>query len=189
MNEFLDRDSLVICEVGDSLFGSLDLRVPGGSGRTGFLASAYYSTLGFAVPAALGAQLRNRRRRPLVLVGDGGFQMTGTELSTIARGGLNPIVCVLNNRGYLTERVINEGPYNDIPEWAYHRLPDLLGCGRGWEVRTEGDLDAALRQARAHTAAFSILNIHLDPHDRSDALLRLGEGLAQVASRRRVARR
>ena len=66
---------------------------------TEFLGSAYYASMGFAVPAAIGAQMANPEFRPLVLVGDGAFQMTGMELATVARYGLNPIVVVLNNAG------------------------------------------------------------------------------------------
>ena len=105
--------------------------------RTEFLGPAYYASMGFAVPAALGAQLARPDLRPLVLVGDGAFQMTGMELSTIARCGLNPVVVVLNNAGYGTERHIHDGPFNDVLNWNYHRLPDLLGCGRAFLVKTE----------------------------------------------------
>ena len=70
------------------------------------------------------------------------------------RHGFNPIVLVLNNKGYGTERFLQEGPFNDIPNWNYHRLPDLLGGGWGFEVRTEGDLDKALRAALAEPRPF-----------------------------------
>ena len=64
------------------------------------------------------------------------------ELSTIARHGLNPIVVVLNNHGYTTERFLLEGPFNDIHDWAYHQIPEVLGAGLGLEIRTVGELDA-----------------------------------------------
>ena len=101
--------------------------------------------------------------------------MTGMELSTIARYGLNPIVVVLNNHGYTTERFLLDGSFNDIHEWAFHKIPEVLGSGLGWEVRTEGELDAALEAALANTASFSLLNVHLDPYDRSPALERLAQ--------------
>ncbi len=66
-----------------------------------------------------------------MIVGDGAFQMTGMELSTIARHGLNPIVVVLNNHGYTTERFLLEGPFNDIQNWAYHKVPEVVGAGIG----------------------------------------------------------
>ena len=87
--------------------------------------------MGFAVPAAIGVQVANRERRPLVLVGDGAFQMTGMELSTAVRLKFNPIVIVLNNKGYTTERFLQEGPFNDLQEWRFHELPAVIGGGVG----------------------------------------------------------
>ena len=125
----------------------------------------------------MGTQIRKPDARPIVFVGDGAFQMTGHELSTIARYGLNPIVFVLNNKGYTTERFIYEGPYNDIHEWAYHLWPQIVGKGWGCEVRREGEFEEALDTARTNTNSFSIINVHLDKLDRSQALQRLGERL------------
>ena len=135
--------------------------------------------MGFAVPASIGAQVAAPHLRPIVLVGDGAFQMTCMELSTAVRREFNPIVIVLNNKGYTTERFIQDGPFNDILNWSYHRMPDLLGGGWGFEVHTEGDLDQSLKAALAHQDAFSILNVHLDPFDVSPALKRLGERLSK----------
>jgi len=81
--------------------------------------------------------------------------MTGMELATAARYKLNPIVVVLNNRGYGTERHIQDGPYNDLWAWNYHRLPEILGAGRGFEIETEEQLDQALRAAE-HTRTVSV---------------------------------
>src|SRR5207248_5348234 len=106
LNSFLEDEMVVIADPGDAMFAGLDLFI---QHRTEFLAPAYYTSLGFAVPASLGVQLPNPRLRPLVLVGDGAFQMTGMELSTVARFKLNPIVIVLNNGGYGTERPMQDG--------------------------------------------------------------------------------
>jgi len=176
MNEFLEDDFVVISDIGDSLFGAADLTI---HRKTEFISPAYYTSMGFGIPAAVGAQIRNRRLRPIVFVGDGAFQMTGQELSTIARNHLNPLVFVLNNKGYTTERFIQEGPYNDIHEWSYHLMPLLLRGGRGFEVRTEGDLECALAQARRNLESFSIVNVHLDKYDKSNALARLARRLAK----------
>jgi len=175
LNDFLEDNTIVVADVGDALFGAADLYI---HRRTEFLGPAYYASMGFAVPAAIGAQLANPRLRPLVLVGDGAFQMTGVELSTAVRFGLNPIVVVLNNAGYGTERPMQDGPYNDILGWHYHRLPDLLGSGKGYLVETEEELDNALEAARANKKEFSLLNVRLDPFDRSPALERLAARLA-----------
>lgn len=176
VNQILDEHSVVIADVGDSLFGAADLSI---HRQSEFLSSAYYATMGFAIPAALGAQAANPKRRPIVLVGDGAFQMTGMELSTILRRGGNPVVIVLNNHGYTTERFLQDGSFNDIASWNFHCLPALLGGGLGLEVRTCGELNQALETAIANEKSFSVINAHLRPDDISPALCRLAERLSQ----------
>jgi len=178
LNAFLAEDMVVVADPGDAMFGAADMTI---RRETEFLSPAYYTSLGFAVPASLGVQLANRRLRPVVLVGDGAFQMSGMELSTVARYGLNPIVVVLNNQGYGTERPMLDGAFNDVLVWSYARIPEILGAGKGFDVLTEQDLDRALDVARAHTESFSILDVHLAPDDISGALQRLTANL-----RRRV---
>jgi indolepyruvate decarboxylase len=56
----------------------------------------------------------------------------------------------------------------------------LLGSGLGLEVRTETELDDALNRALANTSSFSLLNVHLDPWDRSPALERLAHRLSKM---------
>ncbi len=175
INTVLDDAVVVVADTGDSLFAAADLTI---SRHTEFLSAAYYTSMGFAIPAAVGVQVANRRLRPLVLVGDGAFQMTCMELSTGVRRGFNPIVIVLNNKGYSTERFILEGPFNDIHNWQYHKMPELLGDGWGFEVFTEGDLEKAFRAAFANQDSFSLLNVHLDKLDVSPALKRLAGRLA-----------
>ena len=176
LNAFLDDDTIVVADVGDALFGAADLFI---RHRTEFLSPAYYTSMGFAVPAAIGAEIGNSRLRPLVLVGDGAFQMTGMELSTAVRYNLKPIVVVLNNSGYGTERHIQDGPYNDLLRWNYHRLPEIFGAGRGWLVETEQQFDDAMSEATSHTRSFSLIDVRLQPLDRSPALERLASRLAK----------
>lgn len=174
LNQALSADMIVVCDVGDCLFAAIDLQV---HEQSEFLASSFYTTMGFAVPAALGAQVARPDHRTLVLVGDGAFQMTGTELSTHARLGLNPIVVVFNNSGYSTERYILEGPFNDIGGWRYDRLSEIFGPMTGYDVATEEAFDAALINSLNNRTMPSIINVHLKPHDASSALKRLGEHL------------
>jgi indolepyruvate decarboxylase len=117
--------------------------------------------------------------RAVALVGDGAFQMTGMELSNVVRRGLAPIVIVLDNGGYGTERLLHPGDhaFNDIHPWRYSRLPEVLGGGRGYEVRTEGEFDAALRAAWADRSGMSLLQVHLGPSDCSKALERIARRL------------
>ena len=134
--------------MGDALFASTELVI---HRQTEFISPAYYTSMGFAVPAALGAMVARPELRPIVLVGDGAFQMTGMELSTIVRHGFHPIVIVLDNKGYGTERLLHPGETRSttfIPG-TITSCPEVLGGGTGYEVRTEGEFDAALRAALA----------------------------------------
>ncbi len=172
LNEVLTKNLMVVVDSGDCLFAATELRVHEPSE---FLASAYYTTMGFAVPAALGAQVARPDRRALILVGDGAFQMTGTELSTHARLGMAPICIVLNNHGYATERFLLDGPFNDIAEWQPHRIGELFGPVRGFDIRTEEEFDEAIKTALAGHSCPSVLNVHLGQLDASPAMRRLTE--------------
>jgi TPP-dependent 2-oxoacid decarboxylase len=177
LNLCITGSVIVIADVGDSLFGALDLTI---HGQTDFLSPAYYCSMGFAVPAAIGAQLANPKLRPIVIVGDGAFQMTGMEISTISRFTLNPIIVVLNNNGYGTERPMLDGPFNDVLSWNYHRIPEVVGHGKGFMIETEDQLEEALFAAEnIHSQEPCILDVRLDTHDGSPALQRLTESLGK----------
>jgi TPP-dependent 2-oxoacid decarboxylase len=177
LNQALSPDMIVVCDVGDCLFAAIDLRV---HEQTEFLASSFYTSMGFAMPAALGAQIARPDHRALVLVGDGAFQMTGTELSTFARFGLNPIVVVFNNCGYSTERAILEGPFNDISCWRFDRLGEVFGPLSGYEASTEEAFEDALTKALNNRTMPSIINVHLSIDDASSAMRRLAEHLKSL---------
>jgi len=176
LDGLLNDKTVVVADVGESLFAAADLRV---QKSAEFLSPAYYTSMGFSVPAALGVGFADPALRPLVLVGDGAFQMTGTELSTCIRHGQSPIVVVLNNHGYSTERQILEGPFNDIHEWQYEKICDLLGGGVGHRVGTFGELVRALNTAVDDHTQVHVLNVLLDPGDCSKAMKRVAQRLAK----------
>ena len=176
LNESLTDDTAIIADVGDSLFAATELCV---HTRTTFISPAYYTSMGFAVPAALGVHVAQERLRAIAIVGDGAFQMTCNELSTIVRHGFPTIVIVLDNRGYGTERVLHPGNFNDINPWQYHKLPEIFNGGTGYEVRTEGEFDGALRRALADTTNMSLMQVHIGLDDHSSALRRLADRLSK----------
>jgi len=181
LNSILTNKTIVIADVGDSLFGALDLKI---HGQTEFLSPVYYCSMGFAVPASIGAQLASPRLRPIVIVGDGAFQMTGMEISTIARFNLNPVIIVLNNGGYGTERPMLDGPFNDILRWHYSQIAQLIGRGKGFVIETEEQFKEALSEVeRKYCKELCILDVRLDPLDGSQALKRLTEALAKKVGR------
>jgi indolepyruvate decarboxylase len=179
LDEQLDGETVVIADVGDALFASTELTT---RGRTEFLSPAYYTSMGFAVPAALGVHMGRPAARAVAIVGDGAFQMTGMELSNLVRHKFPAIVIVLDNGGYGTERLLHPGQweFNDIHPWQYYKLPEVLGGGKGYQVRTEGEFDAALAAAWKDTSGPSILQVMLDPKDCSRALERLAERMSKT---------
>jgi indolepyruvate decarboxylase len=164
VNRFLRgrRGYMVVAESGDMLFAGLDVRVERGGG---YLAQGYYASMGFGVPGALGAQLATGAR-PIVLSGDGAFQMTGPEIAQAPRYGLNPIVLVLNNGGWQIFRpVVPRADLLAIPSWPYARLADDWG-GRGFRVQMVDELRAALAEA-ARIRSFVVIEACVSPDDLS----------------------
>lgn len=178
LNEQLDDETIVIADIGDALFAATELIA---RDRTEFISPAYYTSMGFSVPAALGAQIARRDARVVVICGDGAFQMTGQELSTIVRHGFAPIVIVLDNHGYGTERILHPGnwKYNEIHPWNYNRLPDVYGGGKGYVVTTEGEFDDVLRRAWTDRTEMSLIQVRLQTDDASQTLARLAERLGK----------
>ncbi|MEQ1827085.1 MAG: thiamine pyrophosphate-dependent enzyme [Pirellula sp.] len=178
INSQIDAQTIVIADIGDALFASSELVI---HERTDYLSPAYYTSMGFSVPAALGACVAKPKDRVLVIVGDGAFQMTGQEMSSLIRLGHNPVIIVLDNHGYGTERFLQEGTwkYNEIAVWNYSKLPDVYGGGKGYLVRTEGEFDIALNQAWQDKSQLHLIHAKLVEGDASSTLLRLAHRLGQ----------
>ena len=164
VNKFLrgKKGYMVVAEAGDMLFAGLDIKV---DQRGGYLAQGYYASMGFGVPGAIGAQI-GTGVRPIVLCGDGAFQMTGPELSHAPRYQLNPIVVVMNNSGWGIFRPVTERQeLLNLPSWPYAKLAEAWG-GTGFQVDTVGELRAALVEAGKMTS-FVIIEVMVDPNDLS----------------------
>jgi len=164
VNDFLAEhpDYHVVAESGDMLFAGLEVRV---RGRGLYFAQGYYASMGFAVPAAMGAEI-GTGLRPLVLCGDGGFQMTGPEISHAPRHGLSPLVLVVNNGGWGIFRPVS--PRQDlleIPPWPYAELAQAWG-GLGVAVADAAGLADALRAAHA-VRSFAVIECRVPPEDLS----------------------
>jgi indolepyruvate decarboxylase len=174
MAHFVQSNDVVMADTGTALFSAGEVFMPD---EVTFIGQAFYCSIGYTVGAALGAALAAPERRVIVFVGDGAFQLTCQELSTLIRNGLNPIVFVLNNDGYTIERLITDGPYNDIQPWNYHLLPEVFGGCRGCDVYTEGELEEALEKAQENRC-LSLIEVHFDRMDCSDSLRRACEQMA-----------
>lgn len=171
LSAHLDERHLVAVDPGECLFASVDLNVPGVT-----LSSAYYATMGYAVPAALGMGRADPSKRPVVLVGDGAFLMTGLEAQSAAFHGVHAIIIVLDNDGYGTQRPMMDGPFNDIASLRAEELPKAFGRGKGILCNTEDDLDAALKQAMTDDDLY-LIRARVPKGQISGALKRLTDGL------------
>jgi len=178
INHFLNDKMQLVCDTGDVMFGSTKLYL---EQPESFFAQDYYLSIGYSLPAGLGVSFASPDKRTLVFIGDGAFQMTVQELGTHIRYCSNALVFLLNNKGYLTERLIHDGPYNDIQPWLYHKLPEAFGGGCGFIVQTEGELEQALQEAKIRTGETILIEILLDKMDSTDTLTLLGEKVRKLS--------
>ena len=172
----LDERCCVIADIGDAIFGAVGIR---SARQAQFIAPAYYMSMGFAVPASIGVAMATRRLRPYVLVGDGAFQMTGAEVSTAVRLGLNPIIIVLNNDGYGTMRKIREGCFNTITQWNYSKICKLVGGGEGITASSKGEFDDALARAQKSDRVH-VIELRISRDDASQQLSRIAAEVRKV---------
>jgi indolepyruvate decarboxylase len=165
----LNERCCLIADIGDAIFGAVGIR---SARQAQFIAPAYYMSMGFAVPASIGVAMAAPSLRPYVLAGDGAFQMTGVEISTIVRLGLNPIIIVLNNDGYGTMRNIREGCFNVITQWNYSKICDVVRGGEGVTVITKGEFDEALSRVQKSDRVH-VIEVKIPRDDVSDQLARI----------------
>jgi indolepyruvate decarboxylase len=140
-----------------------------------------WGSIGWATPAAFGAAVAAPHRRVVLITGEGSHQLTAQEIGQFGRNGLKPIVFVLNNSGYLIERLLCKDPaiaYNDLASWRYTELPHALGCD-GWltlRATTCAQLDDALEKAsRAVTGVY--VEVVTDTYAASSLALKLHESM------------
>ncbi len=162
-----------VADVGDCWFIGLELRADV------FLAPGYYASMGFGVPGALGVGMADPDRRPFALVGDGAFQMTGTELATMVDQGLRPIVLLLNNGSYgMLEALDRPRSYYDRRPWDYLALARALGFAAE-RAGTAGEFRAALARAEAAEGP-CLIEATVAKDDLSPFLSRIKSHLAEV---------
>ncbi len=167
VNDMFDRhDRLPIAsDMGDCLFTAMDMTY------TELAAPGYYATMGTGVPFGLGFSAASGKR-PLVLVGDGAFQMTGWELGNCRRYGWTPIVLVFNNAAWgMLKAFQSDTRYNDLDMWDFAKLADGLG-GRGRRVTTRAELAEALDAAVADQHNWQLIDIVLPREELSRTLAR-----------------
>lgn len=175
----LKQDDILVVDTGTLSYGMSQVTLPSGAL---FISHGAWQSIGYGTPAALGAAVAAPERRVLLFVGEGAFQFTVQELSTIIAKGYKPIIFLLNNQGYTIERYLNtERPYadyNDIPKWDYMSLTDSFSSSKEVfkaQVHTNGELDEAIQKAEQFDGMSLIELVVNDPMDAPDYLLKLRE--------------
>jgi TPP-dependent 2-oxoacid decarboxylase len=161
-------------------------RVHGIAALAQFHNQTLWGSIGWATPAAFGAAVADPGRRLVLVTGDGAHQLTAQEISQFGRRGLKPIVFVLNNNGYMVERMLCKDPaiaYNDLASWNYAELPHALGCN-GWytaRATTCGELDEAMKAAEQGDTAVYI-EVVTGTHAAPPLVMRLHESIGSLYS-------
>jgi indolepyruvate decarboxylase len=163
-------------DVGDCLFTAMEIE------NTALAAPGYYAGMGFGVPAGIGVAAATGRR-PLILVGDGAFQMTGFELGNCRRYGLDPIVVLFNNASWEMLRAFQpESKFNDLDEWNFTAMAAGMG-GYGTRVATRRELVAALDAAVKRRGQFSLIEVMLPRGVTSKTLERFVSGFKAIRAK------
>ncbi len=153
----------IISDTGDCLFVTTKIEAPS------VMATPYYASMGFGVPAAVGYAVTTGKR-PLVLVGDGGFQMTGQEICHCPRFGINPIFIVFNNRRWGMQQLFYPtAKFNELVNWQYAKMAELWG-GKGYYCDNCEKLYRSLEEAK-NDKEFSLIEAVIQKEDLSDELL------------------
>ncbi|KAI8059267.1 pyruvate decarboxylase PdcB [Gongronella butleri] len=123
---YMPAGSILVTETGTAGFASFNFDGPP---QTTYISQIMWGSIGYALPAALGAAIADRSRRVYLMIGDGSFQLTAQEVSVMLHHGVCPVILLFNNDGYLIEKMIH-GPtrkYNDFQMWEYAKTFDYFG--------------------------------------------------------------
>ncbi|MBW5405695.1 alpha-keto acid decarboxylase family protein [Morganella morganii] len=177
------KNDIIIAETGTVSMGLGFVLLPEGAQ---FHNQTLWGSIGWATPAAFGAAVAAPERRLILITGEGSHQLTAQEICQFGRFGLKPLIFVLNNDGYLIERLLCKDPeavYNDLPQWRYAQLPQALGCDNWYcrRVTTSTELDNAIREAESGDRA-AYIEVVTERYAASDLAEKLGESAATLYS-------
>lgn len=181
MQDFLNRDDVVIAEQGTSFFGAYDLAL---TKTNKFIGQPLWGSIGYTLPATLGSQLADGERRNVLLIGDGSLQLTVQEMATMIRLQLKPVIFIINNDGYTVERKIHgeNALYNDIPMWDYKALPSVFGGNETvsvHEVDSSVSLQHAFNEINLQPNRMHVIEVKMGMHDAPEKLNDIGKAFAK----------
>lgn len=184
INALLTSDTTLTAETGDSWFNAARMTLPG---QARVELEMQWGHIGWSVPSAFGNALGSPERRHVLMVGDGSFQLTAQEVAQMIRYELPVIIFLVNNRGYVIEIKIHDGPYNYIKNWDYAGLIEVFnageGHGLGLKATTGAELREAIEKAKANTRGPTLIECALDQQDCTEDLVRWGAAVAKTNAR------
>lgn len=184
IQKLLTKNYALLAETGDSWFNAMRLRLPEGCP---FEIQMQYGSIGWSVGALLGMQAAfGDAKRVVALIGDGSFQMTAQELSTLIRYGYKPLIFLMNNASYTIEVQIHDGPYNVINNWNYASLVHAFNGestqAKAFKVRTHQELLDVMKEVQ-QIQALCFIEVILNKDDCNKSLLEWGARVAAYNSR------
>ncbi|GBQ55868.1 pyruvate decarboxylase [Acetobacter indonesiensis NRIC 0313] len=185
INAMLTSDTTLVAETGDSWFNAMRMTLPRGA-RVEL--EMQWGHIGWSVPSSFGNAMGSQDRQHVVMVGDGSFQLTAQEVAQMVRYELPVIIFLVNNRGYVIEIAIHDGPYNYIKNWDYAGLMEVFnageGHGLGLHATTAEELEDAIKKAQANRRGPTIIECKIDRQDCTDTLVQWGKKVASANSRK-----
>lgn len=179
----LDEKNTVVVDMGTSFFGMATRKFPRNSR---FIGMPLWGSIGYSIPALLGAAMADTDSRGVLMVGDGSAQLTIQEIGTIIREGVNPVVFLINNDGYTIERSIHgvEAQYNDITAYDWSKIPTAFGGTDSNTVTlraaTVREFDEACRVAKENRDKLVFIEVVTAPMDMPELLEKFGAQAAQL---------
>jgi indolepyruvate decarboxylase len=175
---YIRSGDVLLAEDGTS-YGAFGLQLPP---NCTFVSQAIWGSIGYTVGSLLGTLTAAPERRHLLFVGDGSFQLTAQELSTMLRHDYKPVIFLINNGGYTVERCYlgKTSRFNDIATWAYADLPKVFRPGtkaRTFVVKTVADLEKALS---APNDNLILIEAVMDAYDAPVAVINGGNTGADI---------
>jgi pyruvate decarboxylase/indolepyruvate decarboxylase len=185
IEQCIDGKTTLLVETGDAWFNGMYMHLPDGAR---FEIEMQWGSIGWAVPAAFGYGMALEPDRRLVaIIGDGSFQLTAQEVANMIRYGQKTLIFLVNNRGYVIESEIHEGPYNYFKNWDYAGLISAFnaenGHGLGLKATTAGELADAIKRAGPHKGGPVLIECQIEHDDCTRELLTWGKEVARANAR------
>ena len=167
MRELADRDAFMIGDVGAHRIETFLMPVyePGT-----YVTTTSYVSMGLGVPGAVGASIAHPKRQVIGIVGDGGFLMTGFEVSTAAQYGASPVIVVFNDSEYRILRVYERASAKQDTE-AFYKLPEvnfaMLGESIGvktFTIKEKNELYSVMKKALSWKNGPVVIDVHVNPN-------------------------